>query len=291
MNITQRRYSLLGDFDKVSTYLQDVYSLETLNSYLLQPFFEYAHTHPAFNHKLTHRFGLWEENNTIVGIACYEMDIGECFISTRKGYESLLSEMIKYSEKNISINKELSIWATDKEIDKKKMLHVMGYRMVHSEPVTIFSYSESFPEKTLPKGFSVSSLDYENDFMKINDCLWYGFNHGPEPDPDQDVDCRMLMQSGPNFRKDLTTIIKAPNGEYACFAGMWLDKINNYAYLEPLATVPEYRGLGLATVAVVEGMKKTKELGAEYCFGGVPDFYQHIGFRTIAYRELWKKEW
>ena len=78
----------------------------------------------------------------------------------------------------------------------------------------------------------------------------------------------MLAQSGPNFRPDLTTVIKAPNGDYACFAGMWLDKKNEYAYLEPLAAVPEYRRMGLATVALTEGMKKTKALGAKYCFGG-----------------------
>ena len=38
--------------------------------------------------------------------------------------------------------------------------------------------------------------------------MYRGFDHGDEPN--SDLDCRMLMQSGPNFRKDLTTIIKAP---------------------------------------------------------------------------------
>jgi hypothetical protein len=107
----------------------------------------------------------------------------------------------------------------------------------------------------------------ENDLKKINDCLWFGFDHGPEPDPDNDIDDRMLMQSAPNFRKDLTTVIKAPNDEYACFAGMWIDNQNNYAYLEPLATVPKYRRMGLAAVAVVEGMKKTKKLGQNTVLG------------------------
>jgi len=103
MNITCRPYRLLADFNKVMKYLTDVYDTETLNSYLFPQFFEYAHTHPAFNHKLTHRFGLWENGNELVGIACYEMDIGECFISVRNEYKSLLPEMVKYSEKNLSI--------------------------------------------------------------------------------------------------------------------------------------------------------------------------------------------
>jgi GNAT superfamily N-acetyltransferase len=293
--IIQRRYKLLGDFNKVLRYLADVYNIETLNGYLLPQFFEYAHTHPAFNHKLTHRFGLWEKNNDIVGMTCYEMNVGECFISIKSGYNSLLSEMIIYSEKNLSERNNgknsLSIWTIDKEIEKKNIIEKMGYKKIHSEPVTIFTYDKPFSERTLPKGFSAISLEDENDHRKINDCLWYGFDNGPAPDPEQDIDCRMLMQSGPNFRKDLTTIIKTPNGEYVCFAGMWIDEQNNYAYLEPMATVPEYRRMGLGTIALVEGMKKTKALGVKYCFGGVREFYHKIGFKTIANRELWKKEW
>jgi hypothetical protein len=293
-NIVQRRYKLLGDFDKVLKYLTDIYNIETLNSYLLPQFFEYAHTHPAFNHKLTHRFGLWEDNNGIVGIACYEMNIGECFINIKDGYNSLLPGMIKYSEDNLSEKNSLSIWIVEKEAEKKSLIEKMGYKKIHSEPVTIFTYDKPFPEKALPKEFSVISLEDENDFDKIDDCLWYGFDHGPGPALGaglEKIDDRIQMQSGPHFRKDLTTVIKAPNGDYACFAGMWIDEQNKYAYLEPLATQPKYRRMGLATIALAEGMKKTKKLGAKYCFGGTREFYHDIGFKTIANRELWKKEW
>ncbi|NLH95902.1 MAG: GNAT family N-acetyltransferase [Clostridiaceae bacterium] len=48
------------------------------------------------------------------------------------------------------------------------------------------------------------------------------------------------------------------DGEYACYAGMWFDEINKYAYLEPLATVPEHRRKGLTTVALTEGIKKRR---------------------------------
>jgi len=81
-NIYKGRYKLLADFTKVHSFLTDIYSPYTLNSYLLPQFFEYAHTHPFFNHKLTHRFGLWEDNGELVGVACYEMNIGECFLVT-----------------------------------------------------------------------------------------------------------------------------------------------------------------------------------------------------------------
>ena len=54
---------------------------------------------------------------------------------------------------------------------------------------------------------------------------------------------------------------------------------------------PKYRRMGLATIALTEGMKKTKKLGATYCFGGVREFYHCIGFETVCHREKWTKMW
>jgi ribosomal protein S18 acetylase RimI-like enzyme len=293
INITQRKYRLLSDFEKVHTFLEDLYNTPGLNSYLLPQFFEYAHTHPDFNHRLTHRMGLWEKDGELVGVACYEMNIGESFLSVKNGYDFLLSEMLWYAENKLSTLKNgkrsLGVWITDKEPEKQTLLLQNGYQKSHAEPVRIFTYDKPFLDARLPEGFTIISLEDENDYGKIDACLWKGFDHGDTPS--YDLDGRRLMQSGPNFRHDLTTIIKAPNGDYACFAGMWFDIRNKYAYLEPLATDPEYRRMGLATIALTEGMKKTKALGAKYCFGGVPEFYTAIGFETICNRELWKKDW
>jgi len=104
-NICQRRYKLLADFNSAHKFLTDIYSLDTFNSYLLPQFFEYAHTHPFFNHKLTHRFGLWEDGGKLVGIACYEMDVGESFLATDKDHTFLLPEMLMYAEKELSVIK------------------------------------------------------------------------------------------------------------------------------------------------------------------------------------------
>lgn len=281
-NIALRRYRLLSDFSRVHDFLADIYSVDTLNSYLLPQFFEYAHTHPFFNHKLTHRFGLWEDSGKLVGIACYEMDVGESFLVTDPDYDFLLPDMLKYAEKELYVssdgNPSLSVWVTDREGDKIDLLSRNGYEKVYNEPVRIFSYTKPFPDIKLPNGYKIISLEDENDYVKIHECLWKGFNHGDTPD--DDIDSRMHMQSGPNFRKNLTTVIKAPNGDYACFAGMWFDEKNKYAYLEPLATVPEHRRMGLATIALTVSMRKTKALGATYCFGGVPEFYSALGFKT-----------
>jgi len=293
MGITLRSYKLLSDFDSVNEFLRHNFTKYQQNGNIEQPFWEYAHTHPCFNHKLTHRFGIWEENGEIIAVACYEMDLGECLFLTQKGYEDMKPSLIEYAEKElfkvIENQKSLDIWVFDYETQLKEKLLEKGYKKEYSQPITIFKYENGFSERKLPEGFTIISLEDENDFQKINDVLWKGFDHGDESD--DDLDCRRLMQSAPNFRKDLTTIIKAPNGEYACFAGMWMDGVNDFAYLEPLATDPCYRRMGLATIALTEAMKRTEKLGATYCFGGSREFYHDIGFETVCQREKWSKIW
>lgn len=293
MGITFKNYKLLSDFERVNAFLRHNFNKYQQNGNVQQPFWEYAHVHPHFNYQLTHRFGIWEDDGQIIAVACYEMDLGECLLMTKNEYEYLKPILLDYAEKELcnvtDDQKSLDVWVFDYETQLKEVLHIKGYTKECSLPVTVYKYEKGFHERILPVGFSMISLEDENDYRKINNVLWRGFDHGNEPD--DDLDCRKHMQCAPNFRKDLTTIIKAPNGEYACLAGMWIDGVNDFAYLEPLATDPRYRRMGLAEIALTESMKRTLKHGATYCFGGSGDFYHHIGFETVCHREKWSKRW
>lgn len=293
MSITLRRYKLLSDFERVNKFLRQNFTVYQQNGNIPQPFWEYAHAHPDFNHKLTHRFGIWEENEQIIAVACYEMDLGECLLITNNSYDYMKPALIDYAEKELckeSDNmKSLEVWTYDYDTQLNETLLQKGYKKKYNTAITIFKYDNGFQERVLPEGFSILSLEDEIDFRKINEVIWRGFNHGDVPD--YDLDGIMRMQSAPNFRKDLITIIKAPNGDYACYAGMWLDGVNDFAYLEPLATDPRYRRMGLATMALTRSMKNTVKFGAKYCFGGDQEFYSSIGFETVCHREKWTRIW
>lgn len=292
MNITNRRYKLLSDFERVHLFLTDTYNRETLNSYLLPQYFEYDHSHQGFNLYKAHRIGLWEDNSKIVGIVCYEFSLSNCHIVTDSCYSFLLPHLLEWAEKELSETRDgkkiLKVWVTDKEKDKQELLNQSGYTLDYGFPVKIFNYDKPFVDRKLPSGFTLIN-GIGVDYKKLHDCFWKGFDHGDTPD--DNVDCRIQMCNAPRADMSLMTIIVAPDGEYACALGMWLDEYNKYAYLEPLATVPKYRHMGLATIALTEAMMKTKTLGAKYCFGGDGEFYTAIGFETIMNRELWKKEW
>ena len=293
MNATQRRYDILSDFLAVYNFLDETYNFETLNSYLLPQYWEYAHYLQWFDYIRAHRMGLWEDNGRPVGIAAYEMDIGKTHLHTRPEYNYLLPELLTWAENELSVikggSRVLGVWITSKEMEKQKLLTKQGYRLVHNEPVKIFRYTKPFTERLLPDGYTLIN-GIGIDYSKLAECFWRGFDHDEIP-PEVNIDGNVKVWNAPHADKSLMTIVVAPNGEYASALGMWFDKRNQYAYLEPLATVPKYRRMGLATIALTEAMKKTKALGAEYCFGGGREFYTVIGFDHICDREIWEKVW
>lgn len=294
-----RSYKILEDFKKVSDFLYDEYKKQDYHNFI-QPMFEYAQTHICFNYQLAHRCRVWEDNGKIVAFVCYEYEPGDIYFIASKNYDYLYEEMLKYAEENLSgtarDGKNYVAFFWDKsDLKMTDFLLNSGYQNRLTEPNLIYDYSKGFEHKPLPEGYEIITLEDENDIKKVDKCLWLGFDHGTEEEyysqrQPSDFDGRLTMQSGPNFMKELAFVVKAANGDYVSFASMWLDKHNNYAYLEPLATVPEHRGKGLATILLMEAMKKTAEYGAKHCIGGTIDFYQRIGFEKNGEMVLWVKK-
>ena len=290
-NITKRPYRILADYMSVYAFLQSNYTFEEMNGYMMAKFFEYAHTHCCFNKNMPHRMAVWEENGRIVAFCGYEMDIGEAYLVTSPEFRYLLPEMLAFAENNLAKadgeKHSLEVWVTSSQTEHIRLLENNGYRKENSEPISIYRYENGFPKLSLPAGFSCVSLENNIDLRKLNRCTWRGFNHGDNVE--YNIDEMLYMANGPHHRPDLGRIIIAPDGEYTCYAGMWLDEKNSYAYLEPLCTQPEYRRMGLARYALTDAMQNTEKHGARYCFGGVPAFYAAIGFETVSQRQMWKK--
>lgn len=184
MNHIKRSYKVLGDYNSAYEFLKSEYTLLHLNSMMLPQFFEYAHTHPAFNHKLTHRMSLWEENEKIVGLCGYEMNIGEAYLICDNNHIALLPEMLHEAEQKLSIKTEKGYQLVVSVMNSQKkhinLLKDNGYSFSYSEPVRIYRFENGFPELSLPDGFVCHSLEGELDFEKLNRCIWRGFNHtGP----------------------------------------------------------------------------------------------------------------
>lgn len=134
------------------------------------------------------------------------------------------------------------------------------------------------------------------DYYKYKQALWKGFNHelngegafNPAEDKLREEEKEMLR---PNINLDLKIAVAAPNGDYVSYCGMWYDPASEYALVEPVATDPAFRRLGLGRAAVLEGIKRCGLLGAPKAFvGSCQQFYYSIGFRPYMTSTWWKEK-
>ena len=99
------------------------------------------------------------------------------------------------------------------------------------------------------------------------------------------------MQSAPNYRKDLNIVVVTPGGSFVSYCGMWYEPVHSIAYVEPVATDPDYRRMGLARAAVLEGIRRCGELGARVAYvGSKQPLYLSLGFRPEYDSCVWERE-
>ena len=73
---------------------------------------------------------------------------------------------------------------------------------------------------------------------------------------------------------------------------MWYEPVHRIAYVEPVATDPDYRRMGLGSAAVLEGIRRCGEEGATAAYVGTSrPFYQSLGFRQVYSCSAWQREW
>jgi len=299
MSISHYQFST-EDFSCVSDFLIAHYLPENKDGNWLQPAWEYMHTHPALDENSLNKIRIWKENGEIVAVAHYESRLGEAFFQTHPDYDTLKPEMLEYAERSFrGTTKDgkpsLHVFVNGFDDAFKTYVRSKGYKHVEGEdrPLAMMIIPDPFPKITVPGGFVVKSLADDNDLYKINRVLWRGFNHpGEPPEEDEDIEDRRKMQSGPNFRKDLTIVVEEPSGNFVAFAGLWNVPQNSYCYVEPVATDPDFRKMGLGKAAVLEGIRRCGERGAHVAYVGSDQvFYQKLGFKTNFAAECWEKVW
>ena len=146
------------------------------------------------------------------------------------------------------------------------------------------------PEASAPDGYRVQSLAEDNDHSEINRVLWRGFGHEGPPS-DADIPSRIRQQQTPNYSLALNLVAVAPDGHFAAYAGIWVEPANRVAYVEPVATDPEHRRLGLGSVVVTECLRRAQGLGSTVAWVGSEEaFYEALGFEVTCASELWIKE-
>ena len=222
-------------------------------------------------------------------LATYESDVGEAFFCLDSAYGFLKEAMIDYALEHLARDGSLRLLLPDGDLDFEQTALGKGFTAT-TEKEAVARIDCGRLEADLPPGFSVLSFaDAGFEADRYYEAIWRGFdNQRPRNERELEAVKDRLEFHAPHWNNALRVLIVAPNGDYAAHCGMWYLPGDEYAYVEPVFTLPEYRRMGLGKAAVLEGVNRCRDLGAACAYvGSSQQFYYSIGFYPFANETWW----
>jgi ribosomal protein S18 acetylase RimI-like enzyme len=254
-------------------------------------------THGYLDKSAVGRIGIWEDEGKIVGVATFDCQLGQGFCLTLPEYDFLKREMLIYAKENLSKNGEFGIVIADTDSKFQDIAAELDFfATVHKENDAIFYIDKTPTEYSLPEGFHITSMKETLNHYQYLRVLWKGFNHelngeGEFQYSEEKEKSSEESMLRPYVDLNLKVAVVAPDGNFAAYCGMWYDPKAGYAVVEPVATDPKFRRMGLGKAAVLEGIKRVGELGAKVALvGSSQQFYYSIGLRPYRTATIWKQK-
>lgn len=251
--------------------------------------FEWMYEHPEFDRDARDAIGLWFDGGRIVGAAIYDMYFGEAFCGVLPEYETLYPEILRYAYDALKDESGLAIAICDGRTEEIEAAEKQGFLPI-GQTETILRKDLHEPLcAALPDGFSLCSPDPKADGRKLQWAIWQGFDHG-EDRAEFERQEEPVRQIRRHLRRELGLAAIAPDGEYAAFCCLWMHDGTEYAYVEPVCTVPRHRGKGIAKALLYEAMNRARALGAKEAFviSDMP-FYKKLGFERMLHCTFYRK--
>ena len=213
-----------------------------------------------------------------------------------EGYEDLYPEMVNYAKSNMVKEEtpDFLIYSGDLNVKLKKELKKQGFIATEGKDmVAMFDLGDSIPDANIPEGYSITTLEQDEDYEKYLLCMFKGFGHEESNEVfhyDEEREKEMKEAYTREYlNKDLKVSIVDKEGNYVAHCGMWYDCNSEIALIEPVCVVPECRRLGLGREVVYEGLRKVKLLGAKRTVvGSSQQFYYSLGMVPHKTGTLWK---
>ena len=245
--------------------------------------FEWMAEHPEFDKSAKSSIGLWRANGRIVGAAIYDMYFGEAFCAALPEYEALYPEILDYAYRTLKDDTRLAIAIHSDNIAERAAAERAGFAPIEQTETVMELSFDSAVDKALPEGLQLREMDQIADAEALAWLFWQGFDHGE----DREAFARAQDHAShvrAHFNKILCLCATDPSGEPVSHCSLWFHPDTDYAYVEPVCTIPRERGKGIAAALLSEAFSRAKALGAKtaYVISELP-FYEKLGF-TKAHR-------
>ena len=251
--------------------------------------FEWMMEHPEFDKSARSSIGLWWSDGKVVGAAIYDMYFGEAFCGVLPEYEALYPEILDYAYRELKDDSGLAVAINEKNEAEIRTAEQAGFERINqNETIMELSLDRGFSSK-LPGGLQLREMDQIADRDALEWLFWQGFDHGDDREAfERSLDHVPHVRR--HFNKALSLSAVDPSGEPVSHCSLWFHKDTDFAYVEPVCTIPGYRGKGIAAALLSEALNRAKVLGAKkaYVISDLP-FYEKLGFEKMQHYAFYRK--
>lgn len=251
---------------------------------------EWMMEHPQFDRAAAGTIGTWWDGAKIVGAAIYDMYFGEAFCGVLPGYGTLYERVLDYAFRNLKDDSGLAMAICDANAAERAAAAAAGCRPIEQDETVLSIGLNRELKYVLPDGFRLEDFDPAQEAERFQWLLWQGFDHGTDRAEFAAAEA-IVPQCRPHLRQELSLAAVDAQGHDAACCCVWYDSGTDYAYIEPVCTVPKYRGMGLGKAVVYEALNRAGRLGAKkaYVISDQP-FYRKLGFEQAAHFTFYRKE-
>ena len=277
------------DFFAVRDFLVRINAREVRTPGFLWGRWEWAFALPYLDTSALDRIGVAERDGRIVALATYEQAPGEAWLLVDPAHRDLLPALVDHALDCLSVDGRLRVMVPDDDAELAGLVADRGLaRAPDGEPNSALALDADLGY-ALPEGFRTLGLDETWDLELLHRLMHRGFGHPGEPDVSEaELAWRRRSTEAPGQRPDLQIVVEAPDGGYAAFCGTWLWPGGDYAMVEPVCTDPTWRLQGCGRAAVLEAVRRCRDLGARVAYvGSDQQFYARLGFRAALGGTWW----
>ena len=292
MTIPSRGYNPENDLNLVLAFLaQTHFETGTLRNWFPTRF-ENSHDQHVDDIRI------WEDQGSIVAVANPEEPF-VYYIQVKPEYSHLEAEIIPWivshsKTKKTGNTQTLTVVSLEENTEREQLLSCQGFTKSGTAGyIRLRPKDAQIQEPLLPDGFNFRAIHGREDYDRLAASVRKIFGHGDWFTGDIIESIRSCSFSIP----ELDIIIETPDGDIAAFCTFRVDPNSRIAELEPLATDPDYRKLGLAKAILLEGLKRLQKhtptlthIGGAADNPGANRLYDSAGFTEKHRWEKWSKE-
>jgi GNAT superfamily N-acetyltransferase len=241
---------------------------------------------------------LFNEDSSIRAVVIPEYD-GGAFLQALPDDPLAQETLIKWAIENLAQEKNgkkwLEVWCNENDLMRQQILSKLDFHPTSGRQNQRYQNLSS-PKVLLPlpEGYVLRNVgETDDEFEKMANLLNSAFGrtfHSAQ-------EYRNFATLAPSYKSELEIVVVAPNGEFAAHAGFTAHEQESFVVVEPVCTHPDHQNLGLARIAIAEGLNRCLKMGIQHAYieawysNPVSNHvYEQMGFTNSISQYIWRKE-